>query len=83
MTTKTPTKLNLDIPPDFRDELNFQAKAHGKTMKDYVIDALMDRLQKDSIEEGRTWGKMSEAAKKEGVQSNLESENLLMRMKNA
>ena len=83
MSTKTPTRLTINVSPDFRDELKIQAIAHGKTLKDYVIDALMDRLQKDSAEEDRAWGEMSEAAKKEGLLSEQDSESLLMRIKNA
>ena len=83
MRTKTPTRLTINVSPDFRDELKIQAIARGKTLKDYVIDVLMDRLQKDSAEEDRAWGEMSEAAKKEGLLSEQDSESLLMRMKNA
>ena len=83
MTAKTPTRLTINVSPDFRDELKIQAIAHGKTLKDYVIDALMDRLQQDSAQEDRTWGEMSEEAKKEGLISPQDSESLLARMKNA
>ena len=83
MTTKTPTRLTINVSPDFRDELKIQAIAHGKTLKDYVIDALMERIKDDSIEEDKVWGKMSEEAKKEGFLGTKDSENLLTRMKNA
>ena len=83
MSTKTPTRLTINVSSDFRDELKIQAIAHGKTLKDYVIDALMERLQQDSVEEDRVWGEMSEAAKKEGLLSSQDSESLLTRMKNA
>ena len=83
MTTKTPTRLTINVSPDFRDELKIQAIAHGKTLKDYVIDTLMDRLQHDCAAEDKAWGEMSEAAKKEGLLSEQDSEKLLMRMKNA
>ena len=83
MSTKTPTRLTINVSSDFRDELKIQAIAHGKTLKDYVIDALMERLQQDSAEEDRVWGEMSEAAKKEGLLSSQDSESLLTRMKNA
>ena len=83
MVTKTLTRLTINVSPDFRDELKMQAIAHGKTLKDYVIDTLMDSLQQDSAEEDRAWGEMSEAAKKEGFLSEQDSESLLMRMKNA
>ena len=83
MTTKTPTRLTINVSPDFRDELKIQAIAHGKTLKDYVIDALMERIQHDSVEEDKVWGEMSEEAKKEGILDSEASESLLTRMKNA
>lgn len=83
MTTKTPTRLTINVSPDFRDELKIQAIAHGKTLKDYVTDTLMDRLQQDCVQEDRAWGEMSEAAKREGLMSSQDSESLLARLKNA
>ncbi len=83
MSIRTPTRLTINVSPDFRDELKIQAIAHGKTLKDYVIDALMERMQRDFVEEDKVWGEMSEEAKKEGLLSTQDSESLLTRMKNA
>jgi len=83
MPAKTATRLTINVSPDFRDELKIQAIAHGKTMKDYVVDALMERIQKDAIEQDKAWGEMSEAARKEGFIGSKKSEALLDRMKNA
>ncbi len=83
MSIRTPTRLTINVSPDFRDELKIQAIAHGKTLKDYVIDALMERIQRDFVEEDKVWGEMSEEAKKEGLLSAQDSEKLLTRMKNA
>ena len=83
MPTKTPARLTIDVSPDFRDELKIQAISQGKTLKDYVLDTLMDRLQKDSVEEDRIWANMSASAKKEGSLSTEDSDSLLSRMKNA
>ncbi len=83
MSIRTPTRLTINVSPDFRDELKIQAIAHGKTLKDYVIDALMERIQRDFVEEDKVWGEMSEEAKKEGLLSTQDSEKLLTRMKNA
>jgi uncharacterized protein (DUF1778 family) len=81
--SKTASRLTIDVSSDFRDELKIQAIAHGKTLKDYVVEALMDRIQRDSVEEDKIWGEMSEASKKEGKLSHEESQSLLNRMKNA
>ena len=76
-------RLTIDVSPDFRDELKIQAIAHGKTLKDYVVEALMDRIQRDSVEEDKIWGEMSETAKQEEILSHEDSASLLTRMKNA
>jgi plasmid stability protein len=83
MTAKTPKRLTINVSPDFRDALKIQAIAHGKTLKDYVTEALMDRLLQDSAEEDKVWSEMSDAAKKEDILSAEDSESLLVRMKNA
>ena len=83
MSTKTQARLTIDVSPDFRDELKIQAIAQGKTLKDYVLDTLMERIQKDSVEEDRIWAQMSASAKKEGSLNEEASKNLLNRMKNA
>ena len=83
MPTRPATRLTIDVSSDFRDELKIQAIAHGKTMKDYVVDALVERIRRDTIDEDKAWGEMSEAAKKEGFEGTDESQSLLERMKNA
>ena len=81
--TATAARLTINVSPIFRDELKIQAIACGKTLKDYVIDALMERLQKDSVEEEKLWGEMSDHARKEDMVSAEESEALLRRLQNA
>ena len=83
MSSKTVSRLTIDVSPNFRDELKIQAIAHGKTLKDYVVEALMDRIQRDSVEEDKIWGGMSEFAKQEEILSHDDSASLLNRMKNA
>lgn len=83
MSSKTATRLTVDVSPDFRDELKIQAIAHGKTLKDYVVEALLDRTQRDALQEDKIWGEMSETAKQEGMLSHEDSVTLLHRMKNA
>ena len=83
MSSKAATKLTIDVSPDFRDALEIQASTHGKTLKNYVLDALTDRVRRHSVEEDKTWGEMSEIAKAEKILSYEDSEDLLNRMKNA
>ena len=83
MSSKTASRLTIDVSPDFRDELKIQAIAHGKTLKDYVVEALMDRIQRASVEEDKIWVEMSEAAKQEEILNHEDSASLLNSMKNA
>ena len=82
-STQTPTRLTINVSPSFRDELKIQAIANGKTLKDYVIETLTDRIQQDSVGQDRLWAQMSEEAKAEGCLTGEESEDLLTRMANA
>ena len=83
MSSKAAARLTIDVPMDFRNELKIQAIACGKTLKDYVVETLMERIRRDCVEEDRIWGEMSEAAKREGMLSYEDSLRLLDRMKNA
>ncbi|MEL6748907.1 MAG: hypothetical protein AAFO09_01280 [Pseudomonadota bacterium] len=83
MSSKTASRLTIDVSPDFRDELKIQAIAHGKTLKDYVVESLMNRIKQDSVEEDKIWGEMSKAAKREEILSHEDSTSLLNSMKNA
>jgi len=83
MTTESPTRPTIEVSPDSRDQLKIQAIAHGKTLKDDVIDAPMERIGRDSVAEDKVWGELSEKAKQAGLLSVEESEGLLTRMKNA
>ena len=83
MSSKTATRLTIDVSADFRDELKIQAIAHGKTMRDYVVDTLVERIRRDTLDEDNVWGEMSDAAKKDGFVGSEASQSLLDRMKNA
>lgn len=43
MKTKTSTRVSVDLVPDFHAEV----KASAKTLKNYVKDALSERVPKD------------------------------------
>ena len=84
MGTKTSTRVSIDLIPDVHEELKFLTQASGTTIKKYVTDTLMARIQEEiEEEEDRLWGEMSEVARKEGFLSVEDSEKLLQRIKNA
>ena len=47
MTTKV-TRLTIDVSEDFRNELKIQAIAQGKTLREYVIEAVTEKIQRES-----------------------------------
>ena len=83
MKTKESTRLSVDLLPDFHEELKDMAKTRTKTLKNYVIDALTERFQKDREEEDRMWNELAENAGKKGFASVEESEELLNSIRNA
>ena len=80
MTTKA-TRLTIDVSPDFRSELKIQAIEHGKTIKQYVIEAVTQKMQREiEQEEEILWQRVQEA-KKEGFIGDKASEELIERLK--
>lgn len=83
MGTKTSTRVSIDLTPDVHEELVFFSEARGVSLKAYVTEALMARIEEDLEEEDRLWAKMSEEAMKEDFLSVEDSEKLLQHIKNA
>lgn len=80
MTTKA-TRLTIDVSPDFRNELKMQAIEQGKTIKQYVMEAVMQKMQREiEQEEEILWQRVQEA-KKEGFIGRKASAELLKNMK--
>lgn len=82
MNAKT-TRLTIDVPPDFRNELKMQAAGQGETLRQYVMEAVAQRIQRESEFEDEVLGQMSEEAKKEGFIGLEASEALLKSLRNA
>ena len=47
MKTKTPTRVSVDLVPDFHADLKAGAQASAKKLKNYGKDALAKRIHKD------------------------------------
>ena len=83
MKTKTSTRLSVDLIPDLHEELKTMAHVSGQSIKNYVTDAMKERIQKDKMAEDKMWSKLAEEARKEGFISVEESKKLLEQIKNA
>ena len=64
MKSKESTRLSVDLLPDFHEEVKDMAKTRAQTLKNYVIDALTERFQKDIGKKktgcGMNWPRMLE-----------------------
>ena len=47
MGTKT-VRVSIDLVADFHEELKLVAETKGKTMKNYVVDAVAVQMQKEN-----------------------------------
>lgn len=56
MSTKTQTSLAINVLPDFLDRLQECAEERGLTVRDYVLEALPDHMQREMEEEDRRLG---------------------------
>ncbi|MCY4307409.1 MAG: hypothetical protein OXC57_03940 [Rhodobacteraceae bacterium] len=86
MKTSEVKWVSVDLVPALHDDVKAMAQAQTKTLKGYVIDALMERLLKDQEEEekeDRLWGEIAEKAVKEGFLSDKETADLMQRINNA
>ena len=80
MTTK-PTRLTIDVSPDFRSELKMQAVEQGKTIKQYVMEAVMQKMQREIEQEDEILGQRAQEAEKEGFIGREASAAFLKSMK--
>ena len=83
MSTKTQTSPAINVLPDFLDRLQERAEERGLTVRDYVLEALRDHMQREIEEEDRIWGELANEAKQEGLLSVEESERFFASLKNA
>lgn len=82
MGTKT-VRVSIDLLADFHEELQVLAEASGKTMKNYVVEALESHMQKDNELEDRILGELAEEASREGFIGVEESKKLVELIRNA
>ena len=75
------TKMTIDIPTELKNQIKASAAIMGEKMKDYVISALQEKMQRDRAEE-KYFGDAALAAEKEGYISNEQSDLLLKDMIN-
>ncbi len=83
MSTKTQTSLAINVRPDFLDRLQERAEERGLTVRDYVLEALLDHMQRETEEEDRRWGELADEAIQEGFLSVEESERYFASLKDA
>ncbi|MBT4878373.1 MAG: hypothetical protein HON42_00960 [Alphaproteobacteria bacterium] len=71
------SKMTIDIPSDFKNQVKANAAIVGKKMKDYVLEALEEKMQREAKLEDQYLGELALKAEKEGYIGVEESEKLL------
>ena len=74
--------MTIDIPADFKNQVKASAAIMGKKMKDYVLEALSEKIQREGLED-KYLGDLALKAEKEGYIGTKESEELLNEMINS
>ncbi len=75
--------MPIDLLADFHEELQALAEASGKTMTNYVVEALELHMQKDHELEDRILSELAEEASREGFIGVKKSRELVELIKNA
>ena len=77
------SRMTVDLPEDFKNQIKSHAALLGIKLKDYVIQALETKMILDEKLEDEYLGKLADKAKKEGFIGDTNSAALLNKMKNA
>ena len=73
------SKMTIDIPTEFKNQVKANAAIVGKRMKDYVLEALNEKMQREKLD-NKYLGDLALKAEKEGYLEVKESEELLKEM---
>ena len=71
--------MTIEIPVDFKNQVKASAAITGKKMREYVMEALSEKIKRDQLE-NKYLGELALKADKEGYLNNKESEALLKKM---
>ena len=71
------SKMTIDIPSDFKNKVKANAAIVGKKMKDYVLEALEEKMEREEKLEDQYLGNLALKAEKEGYIGTKESAALL------
>lgn len=74
------TKMTIDLPAEVKNQVKASAAIMGEKMKDYVISALKEKMEKDRLE-NKYLGDLAIKAEKEGYLDPKESADLLQEIK--
>lgn len=73
-------KMTIDLPTEIKNQVKASAAIMGEKMKDYVISALKEKMERDQSE-NKYLGKIALKADEEGYIDSSESRDLLKEMK--
>ncbi|MHB2015888.1 MAG: hypothetical protein ACYCW6_02970 [Candidatus Xenobia bacterium] len=60
--SKDSARLSIDVAPTLRTRLKIAATRQGVTLREYCLEAIRERLEREAPEDDRTWSRLSAAA---------------------
>ena len=55
-------RVDIDVAPALRTRLKIAATRQGVTLREYCLDAIQERLEREAPQDDRTWSRLSSAA---------------------
>lgn len=59
----TNIRMSIDVNPDFHKAIKAHAALHSETVREYVIEAIMDRVRKEKVFNEMTVRTLEKSAK--------------------
>jgi hypothetical protein len=70
------TKMTIDLPTEFKNQVKANAAITGEKLKDYVISALKEKMDRDRVE-NKYLGELASRIDREGYLGGEVSDELL------
>ena len=78
----TISKMTIEVPSEFKNQVKASAAITGKKMREYIMEAVEEKIRNDNLE-NKYLGELAIKADKEGYLSKKASEKLLQEMLDA
>ena len=76
-------RLAVEVSEAFHQAVHQHARSRGMSVKDFVTQVLIERIQQDHVNEDEVWGELAEQAKQDGMATQAETLDIIQSIKNA